>query len=44
VRSPAEEQCNFGFQEPWKKAREIFQGLEKTPRALSNPWKFCRRA
>jgi hypothetical protein len=29
---------------PWKKAREISQGLEKTPCALSNPWKFCRRA
>jgi hypothetical protein len=35
---------NFGFQEPWKKARENFQGLEKTPRSLSNPWEFCRRA
>jgi hypothetical protein len=29
---------NFGFQEPWKKCREIFQTLEYTGLPASNVW------
>jgi hypothetical protein len=33
---------NFGFQEPWKNFREIFQGLEKPESNLSNLWNCTR--
>jgi hypothetical protein len=41
---PSPGKIRVEFSKARKADRSFFQCLEKPPRALSNPWKFCRRA